>query len=171
KPVRQPIGETSRTSSEWLRMCSAIMCSSEWTVSDSRCSVLGWVKRTSSFVSTSTPGSSLRSAMRRQGAAAVRWSTLKLSTFMRGWKVIGDTHSVSWCGTAGAGSAAGAGGAPADDADELLAQRVIRRARPGEGDAGGRRLAQRSGDGVLAVVEPGQRQRHPGEADTGGRGG
>src|SRR5699024_12023502 len=56
------------------------------------------------------------------------------------------------------GSAAGAGGAPADDADELLAQRVIRRARPGEGDAGGRRLAQRSGDGVLAV-EPGQRDR------------
>src|SRR5699024_7318610 len=101
----------------------------------------------------------------------VRWSRLKLSTFMRGWSVIGDAPSGSWCGTAGTGSAAGAGGAPADDADELLAQRVIRRARPGEGDAGGRRLAQRSGDGVLAVVEPGQRQRHPGEADTGGRGG
>src|SRR5699024_8441894 len=60
-----PIGDTSSTSPEWLRMCSAIMCSREWTASESRCSVLGWVKRTSNLVSTSPPGSSWRSAMRR----------------------------------------------------------------------------------------------------------
>src|SRR5699024_7395461 len=68
----------------------------------------------------------------------------------------------------GEGSAAGAGGAPAHDADELLAHLVIGRARPGEGDAGGLAVDQRTGGGILAMVEPGQGERHAGEADARG---
>src|SRR5690625_532836 len=76
------MGEMSMTASVWLRMCSAMRCSREWTTGISRCPTLGWAKRMSNLVSVSPPGSVLVSATRTYGALTARWSRLKLSTFI-----------------------------------------------------------------------------------------
>ena len=70
--------------SVWLRMSSAVRCSMECTAFISRCSRLGWQKRTSYLMSVSPPGRVLRSATRTKGATTRVWSRLKDSTFIRG---------------------------------------------------------------------------------------
>src|SRR5690606_12664476 len=72
----------SMTASLWLRMCSAMRCSSECTTGISRCSTFGWQNLMSNLVSTSPPGSAFVSATRTYGAFTARWSRLKLSTFI-----------------------------------------------------------------------------------------